>query len=254
MSPALLLRSLAFHCCFYLNTILHMFAAMPFLLLPRLWIWIPVRSWCASNLWLLAAICGTRFEIRGRERVPPGAFLVAAKHQSTWEVFTLLPLFADPVFVFKHELVWVPIFGWYIAKAEMVPVRRGGRATALAAVAERAKLEIARGRPVVMFPEGTRRMPGAEPAYKYGIAHLYGALGVRCVPIALNSGVFWPRRALVIRPGTVKMEILEPIEPGLSESAFMARLQHEIESATARLVAEGQAELESNGVPVADRA
>jgi 1-acyl-sn-glycerol-3-phosphate acyltransferase len=254
MSPALVLRSVAFHLCFYLNTILHVLGAMPFLLLPRMWLWKPVHSWCASNLWLLKAICGTRFEIRGRERLTPGAVLVAAKHQSTWEVFPLLQMFADPVFVFKQELRWVPIFGWYIAKAEMVPVRRGGRATALTAVAERARAEVARGRQVIMFPEGTRRMPGAEPAYKYGIAYLYGALGVHCLPIALNSGVFWPRRSFVIRPGTIRMEILQPIEPGLSEDAFMARVQQEIESATARLVAEGIAELAANGVAVADHA
>ncbi len=122
---------------------------------------------------------------------------------------------------------------------------RGSARTALAEITERAKVEIARGRQIVMFPEGTRRAAGAEPAYKFGVVHLYAALGVRCLPVALNSGVFWPRRKLVIYPGTIRMEILPPIEPGLSEDAFRVRVQDEIETATARLVAQGRAELET---------
>jgi 1-acyl-sn-glycerol-3-phosphate acyltransferase len=242
----LLFRSLLFHACFYLNTILHMILCSPVLLLPRPWLWKAVHSWAAVNHWLLRTICGTRFEIRGLERITPGAFLIAAKHQSTWETFALVTLFSDPLYLLKRELMWVPVFGWYVAKAEMIPVKRGGaRSGALAAIAERAKFEIARGRQILVFPEGTRRAVGAEPAYKFGIVHLYARLGVRCFPVALNSGVFWPRRKLVIYPGTIRMEFLQPIEPGLSEDAFKARVQDEIETATARLVAQGPGRAES---------
>jgi 1-acyl-sn-glycerol-3-phosphate acyltransferase len=169
--------------------------------------------------------------------------LVASKHQSTWETFALVPLFADPAFILKRELMWLPFFGWYAWKAGMIPVDRGARAQALAAMSARARIELARNRQVVIFPEGTRRPPGAEPRYKFGVAHLYAESGVPCLPIALNSGLFWPRRSIARYPGTIVAECLEPIAPGLDKQAFLAQLQQTIEGATARLVQEGEREL-----------
>lgn len=241
----LLLRSLLFHVCFHLNTILHLIICLPFLLLPRRIFWKAVHSWARVNHWLLRTICGTNFEITGYERIPPGALLVAAKHQSAWETFALVILFSDPFYVLKRELKWLPVFGWYVAKAQMIPIRRGAGGTALGEITERAKVKIAHGRQLILFPEGTRRAVGAEPAYKFGVVRLYHELGVRCFPVALNSGVFWPRRELMIYPGTIRMEFLEPIEPGLSEDEFKVRMQDAIETATARLVAQGRAELEA---------
>jgi 1-acyl-sn-glycerol-3-phosphate acyltransferase len=238
----LLVRSLAFNVCFYLNTIIHLLVYLPVLLLPRRTIWTVIRTWSMINHRLLLALCGIDFEIRGIERIPSGPLLVAAKHQSAWETFTLPTLFNDPTFILKRELMWLPIFGWYLAKSRMVPIRRGARKAALAGMAERAKVEISASRQIIIFPEGTRRLPGAEPGYKYGVAHLYAELGVPCLPIALNSGLYWPRRTWRLRPGTIRVEILEPIPPGLDPQAFLARLQNEIETATARLLAEGRAE------------
>jgi 1-acyl-sn-glycerol-3-phosphate acyltransferase len=253
MPPFQTARSLLFHIALYLNTIIMMIVCSPFLLLPRKWLWKPVAVWSAINLWLLRALCGTKSEIRGLERLPKGGYLVAGKHQSAWEAMAVLVLFEDPAFVYKRELAWIPLFGWYILKAELIPVHRGTGLQAIASVARRARQEIARGRQVAMFPEGTRRAPGAPPSYKYGTVHLYRELNVPCVPIALNSGVFWPRRSLAMRPGTIVAEILEPIPPGLPDKEFAARMQDAIESATARLVAEGYAELEAAGIAVAER-
>jgi 1-acyl-sn-glycerol-3-phosphate acyltransferase len=244
----LFLRSVAFNLAFYLNLLGYMLAALPTLLMPRQLVLGAVKSWARTNLWLLRVICGIRVEFRGLERLPKGSFLVAAKHQSAWETFALLPLFADPAFILKRELMWIPIFGWYSWRAEMIPVDRGARAQALAKMTERTCRELGRGRQIVIFPEGTRRPPGAEPKYKYGVAHLYAATGVPCVPIALNSGLYWPRRSFRRYPGTVRVEILEPIPPGLDKKAFMARLQDEIEGATARLVQEGRRELPGEGL------
>lgn len=238
----LLLRSLAFNACFYLNTIIHLLVYLPVLLLPRRAVWTTVRTWGAINHRLLRVLCGIDFEIRGIERIPSGPLLVASKHQSAWETFTLPTLFDDPVFILKRELMWLPFFGWYLAKSKTIPVQRGARKLALAAVTERAKIEISRRRQILIFPEGTRRPPDAEPAYKYGVAHLYAELGVPCLPIALNSGLYWPRRTWRLRPGTIRVEILQPIPPGLDPQAFLARLQHEIETASTRLRAEGRAE------------
>ena len=238
----LLLRSLVFNVCFYLNTIIHLLVYLPVLVLPRRTVWMVVCTWSAINHWLLRVLCGIDFEIRGIERIPSGPLLVASKHQSAWETFTLPTLFDDPVFILKRELMWLPFFGWYLAKSKTIPVQRGARKVALAAATERAKIEISRGRQILIFPEGTRRSPKAEPAYKYGVAHLYAELGVPCLPIALNSGLYWPRRTWRLRPGTIRVQILEPIPPGLDPQAFIARLQNEIETATTRLLAEGGAE------------
>lgn len=239
------LRTILFNVCFYLNTVVHMIVCLPVLALPRPMLWRAVASWTAVNLWCLRKICGITFEFHGSKKIPPGPLLVAAKHQSTGETYALLRLFADPVYVLKRELMWIPVFGWYCLKARMIPVRRGARSATMAAMAQRAKEEVATGRQLIIFPEGTRRAPDAEPAYKYGVAYLYGELGVPCLPIALNSGLFWPRRSWHMRPGKIRVEILDPIPPGLHPDAFFTRLQNALEPATARLVAAGRSEIDA---------
>jgi 1-acyl-sn-glycerol-3-phosphate acyltransferase len=232
------LRSLVFNALFYLVLAVYLVAAIPTLLMPRRGIIALARQWAGVNLALLRAICRITVDWRGLEKIPAGAALVAAKHQSAWETFALLTLFADPAYILKRELLWIPFYGWYARHAGMIPVERGGGKPALVAMAARARAALDAGRQIIVFPEGTRRPPGAEPKYKFGIAHLYGECGRPCVPIALNSGVFWPRRKFLRHPGTIVVEVLDPIAPGLPAEAFLARLQGDIEGATARLLAE----------------
>jgi 1-acyl-sn-glycerol-3-phosphate acyltransferase len=142
-----------------------------------------------------------------------------------WETFALIPLFGDPAFIYKRELIWIPVFGWYLWKSDMVPVDRRARGGAIASMIESARRELGRGRQIIIFPEGTRTAPGAPPAYKSGLANLYAATDVPCLPIALNSGVFWPRRKFLRYPGTIVLEALDPIPPGLDKEAFAARVQ-----------------------------
>lgn len=240
-------RSVIFNVLFYLNTLFLLILALPTFFLPyRAIIWV-ATTWGRINLVLLRVIVGVRVEVRGAEKIPKGPLLVAAKHQSAWETFALLPLFDNPVFIVKRELQWIPIFGWLMVKGRMVPVDRSAGAQALNAMAERARIELADNRQLIIFPEGTRRPAGAEPRYKFGVAHLYAAEGVPCVPVALNSGLFWPRRSLRRIPGTVVVEILDPIPPGLDKTAFFKRLQSDIETATARLIDEGRAEIAASG-------
>jgi 1-acyl-sn-glycerol-3-phosphate acyltransferase len=175
--------------------------------------------------------------------------IVAAKHQSFLETFALVTVFRDPVFILKRELTWIPFFGWCLMKMRMIPVDRGGKARALAQVTKRAKTELREnGRQLLIFPEGTRRAPGAPPAYKFGVAHIYGELGLPCVPVALNSGLYWPRRKFLRRPGTIRIEILPPIAPGLDKASFHALIQERIETASDRLLALGRAELAALGL------
>jgi 1-acyl-sn-glycerol-3-phosphate acyltransferase len=149
----------------------------------------------------------------------------------------------DPAYILKRELMWIPLFGWYTRKAGLIPVNREAGLAALSRMTARARQELARARQVVIFPEGTRRPPGAEPVYKPGIAYLYSKADVACVPLALNSGLFWPRRSLRRIPGTILVEALEPIAPGLDRKIFAERLESVLEEATARLIAEGRREV-----------
>jgi 1-acyl-sn-glycerol-3-phosphate acyltransferase len=237
-------RSLVYNTLFYINLAVLLIAALPTFLMPRSGILFMAKTWGRTSIWLLRVICGTKVEWRGLEKLPAGGYLIAAKHQSTWETFALVQHFDDPTFIIKRELQWVPVWGWLSIKAKMIPVDRGSGAVALAKMTAHAKEAIAEGRQIVIFPEGTRRAAGAEPAYKYGVARLYSATNATCVPVALNSGLFWPRRKFMRYPGTIVVEVLDPIEPGLEAKAFLQRLQSEIEDATARLIDEGRRELE----------
>ncbi len=237
----IIVRSIAFNVLFYLNTLIYLIIALPTFFMSYRAVVAVAQAWGRANLVLLRVVAGIDCEVRGREKIPKGPLIVASKHQSAWETFALLPLFDNPLFILKRELQWIPIFGWLLIKGRMVPVDRGGGAQALAAMVERARTELGRNRQLIIFPEGTRRPPGAEPRYKYGVAHLYAAEGVPCVPVALNSGLFWPRRSIRRVPGTVVAEILDPIPPGLDKDDFFARLKDAMEEATTRLIAEAEA-------------
>jgi len=239
----IIVRSLVFNALFYVNTALWLIAALPTFFMPYRAIIEVAKAWGRFNRALTRMVAGIDYEIRGAEKIPRGPVIVAAKHQSAWETFALLSLFDNPTFIIKRELQWIPIFGWFTIKGRMVPVQRGAGSQTLTNMIERARIELSRGRQLVIFPEGTRRAPGAEPRYKYGVAQLYAAEGVPCIPIALNSGLFWPRRSLRRNPGTILVEVLDPILPGLDKDVFLERLKNEIETATARLIAESQAKL-----------
>jgi 1-acyl-sn-glycerol-3-phosphate acyltransferase len=235
----IVLRSILFNALFYLVLLAYLIVAMPTLVMPRRAILRLAQHWGGVNLALLRIVCGITVEWRGLEKIPRGAALVASKHQSVWETFALLTVFPEPTFILKRELLWIPLYGWCARRAGMIPVDRGGGKAVLVAMSARAREALLEGRQIVVFPEGTRRPPGAEPKYKFGIAHLYAEGVAPCIPIALNSGQFWPRRQFLRYPGTVTVEVLDPIAPGLEMDAFFARLQRDIERASARLVVEG---------------
>jgi 1-acyl-sn-glycerol-3-phosphate acyltransferase len=238
----IVVRSLLFNLAFYVLTAAMLVGTLPvFFLLPQAFGMGVVRNWAKASLWLHEKIAGTRLEVRGAENIPEGAAMVASKHQSSFETFALIPLLKNPTIVMKKSLRWLPIFGQYTMKTGMIHVDRDGRTAALRALAERARTEAAKGREIIIFPEGRRRAPGAAPDYQTGIALLYRTLDLPVVPVALNSGLYWPRRRFLHHPGTIVVEFLPPIPPGLDSRTFLARLQASIETASARLLAEGRA-------------
>jgi 1-acyl-sn-glycerol-3-phosphate acyltransferase len=237
----ILLRSLIFNVLFYLVLIALLILGLPALLMTRRAVFVLARLWARISLWLLQTICGTRVEFRGVERAPSAPFIVAAKHQSIWETFALCMLFDDFCYILKRELMLIPFFGWYLRKSDQIAIDRTRGSSALAQAAEKAKRIFAQGRVLFIFPEGTRRPAGAPPRYKFGVAHLYDVCGVPCVPVALNSGLFWPRRSWLRRPGVIVIEILDPIAPGLDKTLFFERLQDRIESASDALIDEAVA-------------
>ena len=232
------MRAFLFNVLFYVTTVLFLGLGSPLLLGPRSWAMWALALHARTELWLLKTIVGTELEVRGKEKLPKGACLVASKHQSAWETFALIPLFRDPAYLMKRELFWIPFHGWFSYKFKMIPVDRDKGPAALRRMLAEAKTRAAAGREIIIFPEGTRRAPGALPDYKTGVFLLYEALGIPCVPVALNSGLFWPRRSLKRYPGTIIVEFLDPIPPGLSKREFLPRLQATIETASNRLIAE----------------
>jgi 1-acyl-sn-glycerol-3-phosphate acyltransferase len=236
------LRSLLFNLLFYPNFVLWAVIALPTLAMPRKALLRVTNWWAQSNILMMRVICNIRIEYRGTEKIPKGPLIVAAKHQSMWETISLLHFFDEPFFVLKRELLRIPIFGQYLMKADMVAIDRSSGRQALMKIVKRAGEEVRRGRQFVIFPEGTRRPPGAPPDYKAGVGLIYVDCGVPCLPVALNSGLFWPRRTFMRYPGTLVVEFLDPLPPGLPRAEFLARIQSVIEEATDRLVAAGEAE------------
>ncbi|WP_275791172.1 lysophospholipid acyltransferase family protein [Pararhizobium gei] len=235
----IILRSVLFNLVFYANLITQMIVMTPFyFIVSRKASWFVPKNWARSNHWLFRVIVGTTFEIEGLENLPKGGYIFAPKHQSFWDVYALLPWLADPFFILKRELTWIPLFGSYVRKQRMVPVNRAARGKAMVAVMQRARAEMAAGRQLIIYPEGTRRPPGAPPEYKYGVARLYRDLGMPVVPVVMHPGLFWPRRKFLRFPGHFKVRILPAIEPGLDPDVFLKRLIETMEAASDALLVE----------------
>lgn len=230
------LRSLAFNLLLYLFTAAMALLGLPVLLASRRRAMAFGAGWAAAVLKLLGWTVGLRHEVRGREHLPRGPAIIAMKHQSAWDTFAVPVIFDDPAIVLKRELMLIPFYGWYLWKAGMISVDRTAGAAALKQMVAAGERAVTAGRPIVIFPEGTRTAIGARRPYQPGVAALYRQLALPLVPVAVNSGLFWGRRQFLKRPGRITVEILPAIPPGRDRRAVMAELEERIEAATARLV------------------
>jgi len=239
---AIFLRSLVFNILFYLVFLSWAIVALPTFAMPRGAMLRVANWWAQSNIFLMRTICNIKVEFRGAEKIPRGPLIVASKHQSMWETISLLHFFEAPFFAVKRELLFIPLFGLFLIKTRMIAIDRSAGGRALIRMARRAAEEVRSGRQFVIFPEGTRKAVGAPPQYKGGLGLIYVDCGVPCLPVALNSGLFWPRRTFMRYPGTLVVEFLDPLPPGLPRDQFLDHVQTVIEAATNRIVAAGQAE------------
>ncbi|GLK80233.1 lysophospholipid acyltransferase family protein [Methylopila turkensis] len=232
-------RSLAFNVLFGLQLVVIALATVPVVLFfPRRHVLGVAKFWCRANLWLLKTVVGIEVEMRGLEHAPHGAALIASKHQSALETFAVVPFIDDPLFVLKRELTWTPFFGWFLMRLKMIAINRSAGGDALAQMLAQARTAAADGRQIIIYPEGTRRPVGVEPRYKQGIVHLYVELGLPVTPVAIDTGVFWPRGTLKRRKGRAVIQFLEPIAPGLARADFERLLRDRIEQASNALAAE----------------
>jgi 1-acyl-sn-glycerol-3-phosphate acyltransferase len=234
------LRSALFTLYFALISAVMTIGLSPLLLIgPRRWVVTAMRSWAQVTLFGLKHIARIRMELRGEAYLPKEGALIAAKHLSMWETIAFHLLLPDPAIVMKAELLKIPLYGRYAQKAAMIIVDRQAGAKALRGLIATAQARVAERRQIVIFPEGTRVAPGAAPDYKPGVAALYAKLGIPCIPVALNSGLYWPRRGPK-KPGTIVIEFLPPIPPGLPRDRFMGAVEEAIETATKHLLATSQ--------------
>jgi 1-acyl-sn-glycerol-3-phosphate acyltransferase len=234
------LRSLSFNIAFYGWTAAILIFGLPTLMLPYPASYGLGRLWVRVSLWLLHALVGLDHRAIGlQHRDRQRQAIYAVKHQSAWDTLVFALYLNLPAYVLKRELLYLPLFGLYLLRAGMIPVDRAGRASALKRMLASAKQRRQQGRDLLIFPEGTRVVPGQHRPYHPGVAALYGHLDLPVVPVALNSGLFWGRRAFNKKPGRITLEFLPAIEPGLPRKAFMSELEQRLESACRRLAQEG---------------
>lgn len=234
------LRSVLFNFCFFLSLLIFLLLAPLTFFGSRDFVWIFFCAWARFASFLFRVIVGVTVELRGAENIPTGAAIIASKHQSMWETFSLMNVFPNRCMVLKYEIAQFPPARWVALKTGNIILDRSAHAKALKHLIRNAEKAAKEGRQIVIFPEGTRQSIGAAPDYKPGIAALYSRLNVPCVPVALNSGLVWPRNSFIKKPGKIILDIMPAIKPGLKRAEFMARLESDIETRTAEIVKEVQ--------------
>jgi 1-acyl-sn-glycerol-3-phosphate acyltransferase len=233
-------RSVLFYLVFWLQTVpLAIIIGTSAVISGRTrWGWSLVLYWIHSSRWALRHIAGIHSDVTGAENLPDGPCIIAAKHMSDWDIFAILPDAARPAFIAKKELMDIPFFGHAARAYDTIRIDRSKGGEALPMMLADARAALNRGARIIIFPEGTRKAPLADPDYRWGVVRLYEALGVPVVPVALNSGLFWGRNSLLLWPGTARARFLPPIAPGLPPESFRETLMSMIETETDRLVLE----------------
>jgi len=234
------LRSLLFNVLFFVWLFSYLTVCLPVLFLPRTYGVKVAKIGGQGVLWLCEYVMGIHLNLVGYENLPKTPVIVASKHQSTWETMAFFDFLVNPTIVLKRELAWIPVFGWYVKGLGMLTVARsrGQSSKDFKKFLHKAAQAVQRGEQILIFPEGTRSLPGQKGIYHSGVSSLYMSLDIPVVPVAHNAGVFWPRRGFLKKPGMLTLEFLPPIQPGLSRQEFMRTLEEKIESRSQTLFRE----------------
>ncbi|MGD9637437.1 MAG: lysophospholipid acyltransferase family protein [Alphaproteobacteria bacterium] len=230
-----IIRSLAFNFCYYCCLAI---ASVTFIILYIMPPYFTIKATyfcCKIILFCMRKVAGIDLEIRGVENIPQTGAIIASKHQSAMETFFFHTILKRCVYVLKRELLMVPLFGWSLAKSGCIGIDRKAGGKAMKKMLNGCKKALGKNNQVIIFPEGTRRMPDASPDYQPGIALIYSACNVPVVPVALNSGLFWPKRSFIKKKGKIIIEFLKPIDVGMDKRNFMKKLEEEIETNSNKL-------------------
>ena len=205
---------------------------LPFLILPSYMLKYPIKLWIKAIFILLNLICSIKHKIEGLENIPNESVLVASKHQSAFETFALYYYLKNCFFVHKRELFLIPIFGQYLLKSNMVSINRDGGTKAMRQMLQNVQLKLNTGSSIVIFPEGTRKLPGSKPDYKSGFIGIYNHTKRKILPVAVNSGLCWPKQSWILKSGIITIKFLPIIKDGLDKKVILNEVQNRIETAS----------------------
>tara|TARA_A100001011_G_scaffold279320_1_gene289234 strand:+ start:4036 stop:4686 length:651 start_codon:yes stop_codon:yes gene_type:complete len=209
---------------------------LPYLILPSRYLKFPTKIWIKVIFILLERICNVHHKIEGIENIPEESVLIASKHQSTFETFALYYYLKDCFFIHKRELFLIPIFGQYLFKSNMVAIDRDGGTKTIRKMLNKVNSKLILGNSIIIFPEGTRKAPGSKPDYKTGFIGIYNHTKKKILPIALNSGLCWPKHTWVLKNGTITIKILPLIRENYDKKTVLNKVQESIEIASNELL------------------
>jgi len=232
----MIFRSIIFYVILSLWTITMGTICLPFLFVSNSYIRKPINLWILGIFKLLEIICNITHEIRGRENIPKYSVLIASKHQSAFETFALFFYINKSIFIHKKQLFFIPIFGQYLKKSNMISINRSDGTSAIRKMLKQAKSKISDGYSIIVFPEGTRKKPGEKPDYKTGFIGLYNETKSEILPVAVNSGHCWPKHTFVKKPGHIIIKFLKPIASGLERPNILNKVQSIIEEETNKII------------------
>ena len=232
----MLLLTILFYSALAFWTILMGILSLPFIFFPSKYIRFPAKTWIKGIFILLEYICGVTHEVRGHKNLTNEPLIIVSKHQSAFETFALYYYLKRSFFIHKKQLFYIPIFGQYLMKHNMVSIDRAGQASTMRKMITDVKKKLDSGSTIIIFPEGTRKEPGAKADYKTGFIGIYNTSKRRLQPVALNSGLFWQKGLKIIKRGHIIIEFLPQIDIGLDKKEVLNKVENSIESATNKLL------------------
>ena len=228
----LILKSIIFYILLVFWTIFMGIICLPFLILPNYLLKYPTKLWIKVIFIFLDIICNIKHKIDGRENIPKEGILIVSKHQSAFETLALFYYLYDCFFVHKKELFYIPIFGQYLYKYNMVAIDRDSGTKAMRKMLQKVKTKLLSGSSIIIFPEGTRKLPGSKPDYKTGFIGIYNHTKKKILPVAVNSGLCWPKKSWILKEGIITIKFLPLINHGLDKKVIFSEVQNRIETAS----------------------